>query len=61
MAEVTGMTPDRISQEITNATTDLQSHVDSNLLKKADTTYVDSSIFDSIGDPLTAYNKGKGM
>ena len=41
MAEVTGMTPDRISQEITSATDNLKNHVDTNLSKKADTTYVD--------------------
>src|SRR5699024_2372750 len=43
MAEVTGMTPDRISQEITSATDNLKNHVDTNLSRKADTTYVDNS------------------
>lgn len=44
MAEVTGMTPDRISQEITTETTNLKNYVDSGLSKKADTTYVDTAI-----------------
>lgn len=44
MAEVTGMTPDRIAQEITKETTNLKTYVNSNLSRKADTTYVDSGL-----------------
>ena len=44
MAEVTGMTPDRISQEITKEITNLKTHVDSGLSTKADTTYVNSGL-----------------
>ena len=44
MAEVTGMTPDKISQEITKETTNLKTYVNSNLSRKADTTYVDSGL-----------------
>ena len=40
MAEVTGMTPDKISQEITKETTNLKTYVNSGLSTKADTTYV---------------------
>ena len=68
MAEVTGMTPDRISQEITSATDSLKNHVDTNLSKKADTTYVNSEteniwnkVVNSIGDPMASYNSGKGI
>lgn len=43
MAEVKGMTPDRIYQEITSATNNLKNHVDSGLSEKADITYVDST------------------
>lgn len=43
MAEVTGMTPDRIQQEITSAADILKTHVDTELSEKADITYVDSA------------------
>ena len=44
MAEVTGMTPDRISQEISKEITNLKTYVNSGLSTKADTTYVNSGL-----------------
>lgn len=38
MAEVSGMTPARIAQEITTETTNLKTYVDSELSKKVDIT-----------------------
>lgn len=51
MAEVTGMTPDKINQEITN----IRSYVEGSLSEKVDKSYVDSvaplKTFASVGSP----------
>ena len=52
MAEVTGMTPEKIAQEITN----VKSYVDGGLSEKADKTYVDNAT-DDIGVGSTNANK----
>ena len=61
MAEVTGMTPDRIAQEITNATNNLSSQVDTELSKKADNTYVENFAEEVGKDIEVVQNKTKPL